>query len=145
MFDQVKERESTEYLVVDHTRTPPTKTITVERIDFLDKQSGYFGIRYHFVISRDGTISVGRPLNKQSPITRVACASSVCVVLVGGLSHRANPTNNFTAAQRDALHTLTQMLREDNEALRVVLLDDLINRASRQMIFDVTHYNEVTP
>lgn len=141
MFETLINRESTRYIVVDFTNTTTVTSIPVTKIDFLDRQAGYFGCRYHYVIQRDGTIQSGRPLEKQSPLSRVANDSSICVALVGGLSQRGHPTDNTTPAQKEALLNLCREVRKDHPRVKAVLLSDMIRRRQPAVKFNMEPYN----
>lgn len=142
MFENTKKLDQpAKLLVIDQTFTAPNQQVPASLIEFKDRQAGYFGSRYHFIIQRDGLVEFGRPQDKQSPLSRVANAEALCVVLVGGKSPDGNPSRNFTEAQENALEGLVDLLRMKAPDLKVCLLEDLVSRKNRHMLFNVDRYN----
>lgn len=142
MYETLRNRETTRYLVLDQTFTKMNRNLTSEEIRSKCKERGYFGHIFHFIILRDGTIETGRPIEKLSPVPRVLLEHCVSVVLVGGSSMRNRPVNNFTEEQKQSVQALTDILRKDHPDLEVILRDDLIRRdPESKMVFDVTPYN----
>lgn len=103
--------EDVEYLVVHSSATPPTMDIGRQEIDQWHRQRGWWGIGYHFVIRRDGTIESGRPESKAGAHTYGYNSKSIGICMVGGLSEVGKKAEkNFTEKQWDALETLIESL-----------------------------------
>ena len=64
---------------------------------------GWRDIGYHLVITRDGAIEQGRPLEDQGAHTRGHNWESIGVCMVGGVDSNGVPKNNFTDPQWAAL------------------------------------------
>jgi N-acetylmuramoyl-L-alanine amidase len=92
------------YLTVHATMTPPDVDMTKRDIDRRDRQSGFAGIGYHYVILRDGTVEPGRGLAQACIHDEMKIArETIGVCLIGGLNADGEPVNNFTDEQMDAL------------------------------------------
>ena len=61
-FDTLNERNMTNMIVVHHTGNPVDDDLSAEEIHASHKAQGWAGIGYHYVIRKDGTIEVGRPV-----------------------------------------------------------------------------------
>jgi N-acetyl-anhydromuramyl-L-alanine amidase AmpD len=62
-FLQLMEREKTDMIVIHHTGNPNDDDLSAEDIHQSHLANGWAGIGYHFVIRKDGTIEVGRPIS----------------------------------------------------------------------------------
>ena len=79
-------------------------------IDKWHRQQGFAEIGYHFVVDLDGTIEVGRGIEKVGAHCRGHNAQSIGICYVGGLDAKGRPADTRTQAQRDALETLVYVL-----------------------------------
>jgi N-acetylmuramoyl-L-alanine amidase len=65
---------------------------------------GWSDIGYNYVIKRDGTLQVGRPLERSGAHARNFNAHSIGICLVGGMDKRTGKAvNDYTAAQWQTL------------------------------------------
>lgn len=109
-------------------------------MDFRDKQAGYFGIRYHYVITRLGHIETGRPFEKQSPVTKVANPHSVLVMMVGGKDENKQVVDNFTVHQKITLRSLYRDLKAEHPDLELCTLDNFLNRGKSAVAMNVSKF-----
>ena len=89
------------------------KNIGAIEINNINKELGFDGIAYHYVIRRDGRLQRGRPVNKKGEhvVDATIEKESIGIILVGGLncsSGDPNPTSfrssqSFTISQYDTL------------------------------------------
>jgi N-acetylmuramoyl-L-alanine amidase len=79
------------------------------------KERGWSDIGYSHIIDRDGTIALGRPIEKVGAHTKSHNANSVGICLIGGKGGTANDdfSDNFTQAQANALRKLIADLRAE--------------------------------
>ena len=63
MFEPLMERGRTDLIVIHHTGNPTDDDLSAEEIHESHKAQGWTGIGYHFVIRKDGTIELGRPVD----------------------------------------------------------------------------------
>ena len=81
-------------------------------VDRWHRQRGFLGIGYHFLITLDGDIEVGRPLALVGAHCRGHNAHSIGVAYVGGLDAKGRAADTRTDAQKQALTALLQRLRQ---------------------------------
>ena len=62
-FNPLMERGKTDMIVIHHTGNPNDDDLSAEEIHQSHLANGWAGIGYHFVIRKDGTIELGRPID----------------------------------------------------------------------------------
>lgn len=62
-FDSLTQRDSTTRIVIHHTGNPTDDDLSAEQIHRSHQNMGWAGIGYHFVIRKDGTVELGRPVD----------------------------------------------------------------------------------
>ena len=72
---------------------------------------GFSDIGYHFVIGIDGTIELGRPINKVGAHTKGKNRGSVGIAYVGGLDADMEPKDTLTDKQHENLMLLVDEIR----------------------------------
>ena len=95
------------YIVVHCSATRPDQECGVKEIDQMHKDRGWSGIGYHYVVRRDGSIEVGRPLTNAGAHVFGYNRESWGVCLEGGLDDEGNPKANYNGTQ---LRNLRQLL-----------------------------------
>lgn len=77
------------------------------------KERGWSDIGYHMVIHRDGTVAMGRPVERSGAHTKGRNKSSIGIALVGGFGSEAHDKfeEHYTDEQADALMQLLKDLR----------------------------------
>ena len=68
-------------------------------------------IGYHYVIRRDGTLEVGRPLTVPGAHVEGYNSKSLGICLVGGINDQGEPEDNFTAIQKAVLRSRINWLK----------------------------------
>lgn len=98
-------------IIVHCSATPEGKDYTVKQIAEWHRQRGFRMIAYNYVIYRDGTCHVGRPLSMAGAHCKGHNAHSIGICYVGGLaSDGQTPKDTRTAEQRRALALLLRVL-----------------------------------
>ena len=62
-FKSLVPREYTDMIVIHHTGNSSDDDLSAADIHAIHQAQGWSGIGYHFVIRKDGTVEVGRPLD----------------------------------------------------------------------------------
>jgi len=114
-----------EMVVVHCSATPAKMDVGAKEIDRWHRQRGWLGIGYHYVIRRDGTVEEGRPEDRPGAHAYGYNKVSIGICLVGGLSTRKRPYNNFTKEQFAALRKLIDSIFLRYRIRRVVGHRDL--------------------
>ncbi|WP_419810784.1 N-acetylmuramoyl-L-alanine amidase [Bacterioplanoides sp.] len=73
-------------------------------------ENGWADIGYHFVICRDGTVELGRPIATPGAHVRGFNSDSIGIAMVGGLGEDDQAEDNFTDEQFKALANLITTL-----------------------------------
>lgn len=114
-----------QYLVVHCSATTQNRNIGVKEIDRWHRAKGWLGVGYHYVIRRDGTVELGRPAIRPGAHCLGYNDVSLGICLVGGVSTRKRPLNNFTPEQMAALRSLLADLAREHPGVEVVGHRDL--------------------
>lgn len=122
-------------IVVHCTATPEGRDVTTADIDRQHRQRGFTSIGYHYVIYRDGTLHLGRPVTEVGAHVRGYNRYSIGVAYVGGLaSDGRTPKDTRTPEQRQALRNLLARLKSRFTGARICGHRDLspdVNRDGR--------------
>ena len=94
-------------IVIHCSAVKPDQMSSVAQIDSWHRDRGFkFGVGYHYVIRRDGSIETGRP----EWMVGAHCLNhnkySIGVCYEGGLDARGQPADTRTAAQKATLRQL---------------------------------------
>lgn len=71
---------------------------------------GWRDIGYHYVITLNGRIHAGRPIDEVGAHVRGRNMTTIGICYVGGLDADGKPANTMTDAQRDAIDRLCRAL-----------------------------------
>lgn len=113
-----KSKRRIDYIVVHCTASPEGQEQTVEQIRAEHKKQGWSDIGYHYVVTLDGVVHVGRDVDIAGSHVAGYNANSIGVVYVGGLEK--NPKKSYsqlkakdtrTDAQKASLLSLLMDLR----------------------------------
>ena len=98
-------------IIIHCSATPQDREVSVSTIRKWHLQRRFSDIGYHYVIHLDGTISNGRPLNKQGAHTAQANRGSIGICYVGGMDKNMKKSKDTrTQAQKDSLIKLMHEL-----------------------------------
>ena len=104
-----------DYIVIHCSASPFGRDDTIEDVrawHVLPKERGGPGFRdvgYHFVIRRDGTLELGRPLDQIGAHVSGWNSHSIGICYIGGLGPRGEPADTRTPEQ---VTTMVRLLRE---------------------------------
>ena len=111
--------------VIHCSATYPNQRVTVQDIDRWHRQRGFDGIGYHYYITVDGTIWIGRPLSRIGAHCKEHNAHSIGICYEGGLDKEGRPCDTRTLVQKAALVALLNKLREAFPTMAIVGHNDL--------------------
>ena len=92
-------RKETTEIIIHCAATKPSMNVDATVIDRWHRERGWLKIGYHYVISRDGSIEIGRNEDTVGAHAKGYNATSVGKCLVGGMSEDGEPEANFTDEQ----------------------------------------------
>ena len=94
-------------IILHCSATPENKDFHANDIDKWHKQRGFNSIGYHFVITLDGTIERGRPIEKAGAHTTGHNSYSIGICYIGGCAKDGRtPKDTRTPEQKIALYEL---------------------------------------
>ena len=101
-------------IVIHCSAVMPDQTSSAAQIDTWHRKDRHykFGIGYHYVIRRDGTIELGRPEWMVGAHCLNHNAHSIGICYVGGLDIRGQPADTRTAEQKQSMRRLIEELHE---------------------------------
>ena len=100
-------------IVIHCSAVKPDQQSSAAQIDSWHRQRGFkFGIGYHYVIRRDGTLEMGRPEYMVGAHCKNHNQHSIGVCYEGGLNARGDPADTRTEAQKRTMRQLINELRE---------------------------------
>ncbi len=111
--------------VVHCTATPEGKPFTVADIDRMHRARGWAGIGYHFLILLDGTVAVGRPIDRVGAHVQGHNTGSVGIAYVGGVTASGKGKDTRTPAQKESLRRLLADLVAKHPIKRILGHRDL--------------------
>lgn len=100
-------------IVIHCSATKEGKSYNAEDINKWHLARGFKGIGYHFVIKLDGTIELGRPLNKVGAHVANANTGTIGICYIGGLDSNGKPKDTRTPEQKKALVELVDALKSN--------------------------------
>lgn len=114
-------------IVIHCTATRAGQDVRAADIDKWHKERGFACIGYNYVIDLDGTVEVGRPLNRNGAHCNTAGTSgvsynkhSIGIVYVGGLDWAGMPADTRTPAQKQAMAELVYKLIAEYPIVEVI-------------------------
>ena len=99
------------YITIHCSATPECREVSLEDINQMHLNRGFRKVGYHFVILLDGTIEIGRSIDKQGAQVRGFNSDNIGVCYIGGLDLNMKAKDTRTPEQKDSLETLLRYLR----------------------------------
>lgn len=108
-----KSKRTIHYLVIHCSATPEGRAHTAKDIDLWHKQRGFTEIGYNYVILLDGTIELGRDVDKIPAHVEGYNKDSIGICYIGGVDKNTlQPKDTRTLFQKEALIKLLKELRK---------------------------------
>lgn len=100
------------HITVHVSATPASQNIGVNEIRkmHVNPPNNWSDIGYHFVITRDGKLQVGRPLSRNGAHVGGHNKDNIGICLVGGVDEKGKAENNMTDIQFEVLRELISEL-----------------------------------
>lgn len=117
-------------IIIHCSATPEGKNFSVDQIRQWHLARNFADIGYHYVIYLDGSVHVGRPLEKVGAHTTGHNTNSIGICYVGGLSADSkSPKDTRTLQQKKALMDLVAKLRNSYPSATVHGHNEFANKA----------------
>lgn len=127
---KILNKEDVQYLVVGCTHTSMRQDLSPDEIRRSALKKGIKDTGYHAIITRDGGIHGGVPINKVGTHTSRFDNISIGILMVGGKTTRGKPSDNYTEAQKQSLGIFLRHCAEYWPDAQVVGQGELIGGAS---------------
>lgn len=99
-------------IIIHCTDTPHMRDVHVDDVTRWHKERGFRTIGYHYLITLDGSVELGRPLTQIGAHCKGQNAHSIGICYVGGRDVHGNCSDTRTIAQVSAMHDLVALLRK---------------------------------
>lgn len=86
-------------IILHCSATPEGKDFSVQDIDRWHREKGWDGIGYHYVVYRDGSVHVGRSIDKAGAHCVGHNAHSIGVCYIGGLARDGKTAKDTRTSQ----------------------------------------------
>lgn len=106
-------------IIIHCTDTPWNKDFHATDIDDWHCERGFDGIGYHYVITLDGTVELGRPLEKRGAHCLGHNLRSIGICYVGGRLKDGSYGDSRTTAQKTSLFHLINKLAKQFPNVKV--------------------------
>ena len=114
-----------ELIVIHCSATRCDRPFPMEELEACHRARGFRCCGYHYYITRDGQLHIGRSEEMAGAHARRYNTRSIGVCYEGGLDERGNPADTRTPAQRHALVALLRSLKVDYPDARILGHRDL--------------------
>ena len=135
-------------LIIHCSAVRPDQQSSAAQIDTWHRRDNHwkFGIGYHYVVRRDGTIEPGRPEWMVGAHCKNHNAHSIGICYEGGLNIRGQPDDTRTEAQKAAMRRLLEELHQRYPRAIIIGHHDLNPLKDCPCIKDVVHeYADLQP
>lgn len=109
-----------EYIAIHCSATKEGQDVKAKTISEWHKARGFNEIGYNFVVDLDGTIEIGRALNKVGAHVTGYNTKAVGICYVGGLDSVGKAKDTRTPAQKEAIEWLVKTLAMRIKTIRFV-------------------------
>lgn len=117
-------------IIIHCTATPEGREVSVDEIRrWHVEERGWKDIGYHFVITLDGIIEEGRPIEQTGAHTKGHNFDSIGIAYVGGESIDGFPKDTRTKEQKDALEEFLCYLKIQYPKAKVYGHNDFSDKA----------------
>ena len=135
-------------LIIHCSAVRPDQQSSAAQIDTWHRRDNHwkFGIGYHYVVRRDGTIEPGRPEWMVGAHCKNHNAHSIGICYEGGLNIRGQPDDTRTEAQKVSMRRLLEELHQRYPRAIIIGHHDLNPLKDCPCIKDVVHeYADLQP
>lgn len=102
--------KSIKYLIVHCSANKTTDLVTLESINHAHKRRGFRCIGYHYLITYDGVLHVGRQEHEQGAHVKGYNGHSLGICMAGGLDSHGKPHLNYNKNQMTMLVAILKIL-----------------------------------
>lgn len=93
-------------IIIHCSATPENRDVKTETIRKWHLDRGWSDIGYHYIIELDGSLNVGRPIERTGAHTKGHNTGSIGVCYIGGVDQDMKAKDTRTKEQKESLHQL---------------------------------------
>lgn len=101
-----------DYIAIHCSATIEGEDLGVTTFRAWHKRKGWSDIGYHFVVTLNGKIEIGRPIEEIGAHVKGFNSNSIGIVYTGGLDKARNPKDTRTPEQKESLLILIKTLKK---------------------------------
>ena len=100
-------------IIIHCSATPENRNVLISEVKkWHVKERGWSDIGYHFVIELDGSVRIGRPIERKGAHSRGNNKDSIGVCYIGGVDSQMNSKDTRTECQKESLVNLLTDLKD---------------------------------
>ena len=126
---KLESKRNIDLIVIHCADTYLRMDIGVKEINDWHLQRGWSGCGYHFVVRLDGSIEIGRDIEKMGAHCKGYNRSSIGICYAGGKGDDGKPKDTRTDAQKKTMSALIINLQASNPNAEVKGHNELSNKA----------------
>ena len=127
-------------IIIHCSATPEGRDVKTSTIKQWHTAKGWSDIGYHYVIELDGSVNMGRDIDRIGAHTRGENTGSIGICYVGGMdANMEHPKDTRTEKQKEGLNCLIKDLRKTYGALTIHGHNEFASKACPS--FDVEKEN----
>lgn len=121
---------SIDTIIIHCSATPEGRDVSTETIKQWHLNRGWSDIGYHFIIELNGTVNIGRPIERSGAHARGYNSTSIGICYVGGCDKDMKPKDTMTEEQFNACMALIIDLQSSYPTIdKVIGHNDVSNKA----------------
>ena len=132
-------------IVIHCSAVRPEQESSAADIDSWHRANGWKGIGYHFVVRRDGSVELGRPIEVVGAHVAGHNRYSIGICYEGGLDAAGEAADTRTPEQIKALRSLVEQMHERFPKALIVGHHDLDPRKPCPCFDAVAEYRDLQP
>lgn len=126
---KLESKRNIDLIILHCADTYSNMDISVKDVDDWHKQRGWSGVGYHFFIKLDGTIEIGRDIDRIGAHCKGYNKNSIGICYAGGKGDNGEPKDTRTDAQKRSISALIINLQASNPSSEVKGHNELSNKA----------------
>ena len=123
-------------IIVHCTATPEGRDVSVGEVRTWHLARNFSDVGYHYLITLNGTVEVGRPESKVGAHVRGHNKDSIGIAYAGGMDKSyKNPKDTRTHAQKEALIWLIDELKKDIRVAPFTVIMNILQRLAQVLMY----------
>ena len=116
-------------IIIHCSATKPDQDIGLDEIRKWHLKRGFNDIGYHYVVRLNGTMDIGRPIERVGAHVRGHNKESIGICYVGGLNYKGIPEDTRLKCQKEQLIAILKQLKEEFPTAEIIGHNDISSKA----------------